>query len=186
MACRRAGRLTCSLDALSTFIPCKAQDCLRIADDMHEDERQLWTEQILQWMCSSDPSTEIRFACGQALTGTCSLSLLAMFTCAGVICSAGVMLPNLFQNCRLFCSDIEPICRASICVWYRRPTDRSQVACRSAGVLLQGCDGIQCSQAGKHPTASARTLQSTLHVPASHNIPAACGLMLSPPLPARW
>lgn len=39
------------------------------ADDMQEDERQLWTEQILHWMCSPDTSTEIRFACGQALTG---------------------------------------------------------------------------------------------------------------------
>ncbi|KAL3161302.1 hypothetical protein ABBQ38_009658 [Trebouxia sp. C0009 RCD-2024] len=43
-------------------------------DDMHEDERQLWTEQILQWMCSPNSSTEIRFACGQALTGLASVS----------------------------------------------------------------------------------------------------------------
>ena len=49
--------------------------CLHpIADDMQEDERQLWTEQILQWMCSPDTTTEIRFACGQALTGALSCS----------------------------------------------------------------------------------------------------------------
>ncbi|DBB05437.1 TPA: hypothetical protein ACH3X1_012401 [Trebouxia sp. C0004] len=36
---------------------------------MNDDERQLWTEQILQWMCSTDTGPEIRFACGQALAG---------------------------------------------------------------------------------------------------------------------
>ena len=36
---------------------------------MNDDERQLWTEQILQWMLSTDTSPEIRFACGQALAG---------------------------------------------------------------------------------------------------------------------
>jgi len=49
-----------------------------IADDMNDDERQLWTEQILQWMCSTDTGPEIRFACGQALAGINCTYLAAM------------------------------------------------------------------------------------------------------------
>ncbi len=45
---------------------------------MNDDERQLWTEQILQWMCSTDTGPEIRFACGQALAGINCTYLAAM------------------------------------------------------------------------------------------------------------
>ncbi len=45
---------------------------------MNDDERQLWTEQILQWMLSTDTGPEIRFACGQALAGINCTYLAAM------------------------------------------------------------------------------------------------------------
>lgn len=59
---------------------CIAQDCEapflcacthlpNHAEDMNEDERELWTEKILQWMCDTQTGSDIRFACGQALTG---------------------------------------------------------------------------------------------------------------------
>ena len=65
------------------------------ADDMQEDERQLWTEQILQWMCSPDSTTEIRFACGQALTGAFKWSCWILLI--GLMCMAHTehALPNL-------------------------------------------------------------------------------------------
>lgn len=46
--------------------------CLGYAEDMSEEERESWTEQILQWMCNTQSSSDIRFACGQALTGMSS------------------------------------------------------------------------------------------------------------------
>lgn len=141
MSCRQ---ISCSLHTVLTLAPCKACHPLHIgSDDMHEDERQLWTEQILQWMCSPNSSTEIRFACGQALTGACESAPLPMHPCTRVVCTAALMLPtklqHLLDNSLL---QLEPMCRASICLRYRRPTDCSQVARRFAGVLLQGCDCI--------------------------------------------
>lgn len=44
------------------------------AENMNEEEREVWTEKILQWMCDTKTGSDIRFACGQALTGTCLAS----------------------------------------------------------------------------------------------------------------
>ena len=44
--------------------------CDGFADDMSDEQRSLWTEQVLQWMCNVQTPAEIRIACGQALAGT--------------------------------------------------------------------------------------------------------------------
>ena len=72
------------IDACSPKHLCKLSIVHCDADDMDEEERQLWTEQILQWMCSPDTSTEIRFACGQALTG--GLSCILHLTSGSMLC----------------------------------------------------------------------------------------------------
>ena len=48
---------------------------------MNDSERELWTEQILHWMCSTDTGPEIRFACGQALAGLAMLHSSASTSC---------------------------------------------------------------------------------------------------------
>lgn len=75
-------RLSSEPDPLLRRSIITAVGALSHPDDMSDEQRSLWTEQVLQWMCNVQSPAEIRIACGQALAGLAAAPGLQGLQCA--------------------------------------------------------------------------------------------------------